>query len=114
MNDFISRQAAIDAADKIIERDTSGNNDVVKAMTAWKMYVEALPPAQPELSHTQKSCEYCHEDSDGYTRSIEKNCHAYIRFGMNGWELDLKAKGWHGEAQIKFCPMCGRELQGGR
>ena len=70
--------------------------------------------AQPELSHTQKSCEYCHEDSDGYTRPIEKNCHAYIRFGMNGWELDLKAKGWHGEAQIKFCPMCGRELQGGR
>lgn len=73
-----------------------------------------LPSAQPELSHTQKSCEYCHEDSDGYTRPIEKNCHVYIRFGMNGWELDLKAKGWHGEAQIKFCPMCGRELQGGR
>ena len=32
--DTISRQTAIDAADNIIERDTSGNNDVVKAMTA--------------------------------------------------------------------------------
>ena len=46
--DLISRQAAIDAADKIIERDTSGNNDVVKAMTAWKMYVEALPSVQSD------------------------------------------------------------------
>lgn len=46
--DLISRKLAIDAADKIIERDTSGNNDVVKAMTAWKMYVEALPSAQPD------------------------------------------------------------------
>ena len=50
VGDIISRQVAIDAADKIIERDTSGNNDVVKAMTAWKMYVESLPPAQPDFS----------------------------------------------------------------
>lgn len=48
VNDTISRQVAIKAADSIIERDTSGNNDVVKAMTAWKEYIEALPPAQPE------------------------------------------------------------------
>ena len=47
VNDTISRQVAIKAADSIIERDTSGNNDVVKAMTAWKEYIEALPPAQP-------------------------------------------------------------------
>ena len=46
--DCISRQDAIDGADAIIARDTSGNNDVVKAMTAWKSYVEALPSAQPE------------------------------------------------------------------
>ena len=47
MSDMIDRQAAIKAADSIIERDTSGNNDVVKAMTAWKEYIEALPSAQP-------------------------------------------------------------------
>lgn len=47
-HDTIYRQAAIDGADAIIARDTSGNNDVVKAMTAWKSYVEALPSVQPE------------------------------------------------------------------
>ena len=44
----ISRRAAIDAADEIIARDESGNNDVVKAMTAWKEYIKDLPSAQPE------------------------------------------------------------------
>lgn len=60
-----------------------------------------------------KSCIYCHEDSDGYVTPIEKNCHAFIRFGMDGWELSLKAKGWHGSAKIKYCPMCGRRLTDG-
>jgi len=45
---LIDRQAAIKAADSIINRDTSGNNDVVRAMTAWKEYIKALPSAQPE------------------------------------------------------------------
>ena len=44
---LIDRQAAIKAADSIINRDTSGNNDVVKAMTAWQEYIKALPSAQP-------------------------------------------------------------------
>ena len=52
LNDLISRQAAIKAADSIIERDTSGNNDVVKAMTAWKEYIVALPSAQPGCEDT--------------------------------------------------------------
>lgn len=47
--DCISRQAAIEGAAKIIERDTSGNNDVVKAMQAWKEWIMALPSAQPDL-----------------------------------------------------------------
>lgn len=59
MDDTISRHAAIDAADKIIERDTSGNNDVVKAMTAWKMYVEALPSAQPVAKDTNVPINDC-------------------------------------------------------
>lgn len=58
----------------------------------------------------QAACEYCHEDSDGYVMPLEKNCHAFIRYGMNGWELILKAKGWHGSAKIKYCPICGRSL----
>lgn len=46
-DDTISRRAAIKAADSIIERDTSGNNDVANAMKAWKEYIKALPSAQP-------------------------------------------------------------------
>lgn len=57
-----------------------------------------------------KFCEYCNEDSDGYVKPLEKNSHAFIRFGMNGWEISLQAKGWHGECKIRYCPICGRDL----
>ena len=55
-------------------------------------------------------CEYCNEDADGYVKPIEKNNHAFVRFGTNGWELSLKANGWHGSAKIRYCPMCVRDL----
>ena len=55
-------------------------------------------------------CEYCNTDSDGYVKPIEKNSHAFVRFGMNGWVISLRANGWHGECKIRFCPMCGRDL----
>lgn len=55
-------------------------------------------------------CEYCNEDSNGYVKPIEKNGHAFVRFGMSGWELSMKANGWHGSAKIRYCPMCGRDL----
>ena len=87
---------------------------------------EALKDAKPELCEYYalcrhgrdesklrarlKFCEYCNEDSDGYVKPIEKNNHAFVRFGMNGWELNLKANGWHGSAKIRYCPMCGRDL----
>lgn len=82
-----------------------------------------LPSAQSTQTNTpnalnaldcidrQADCEYCHKDSDGYVKPIEKNCHAFIRFGMNGWEISLSAKGWHGETKINYCPMCGRRLE---
>ena len=57
-DDTISRVAAIKAADSIIERDTSGNNDVVKAMTAWKEYIKALPSAQTELENKIRAIGY--------------------------------------------------------
>ena len=58
----------------------------------------------------QANCYYCHEDTEGYVEPLEKNGHAFIRFGMDGWELSIKAKGWHGSAKIRYCPMCGRDL----
>jgi len=54
MVDCISRQAAIDAANKIIERDTSGSNAVVNAMIAWSEYIRTLPSAQPEQRYTEE------------------------------------------------------------
>lgn len=63
------------------------------------------------LISRQANCDYCHEDSDGYVKPIEKNCHAFIRFGMDGWEISLSAKGWNGSAKIMYCPMCGRKLK---
>ena len=65
------------------------------------------------MSDTKKQeiCEYCHEDFDSYVKPIEKNGHVYIHFGMNGWCLELSAKGWHGEAKINYCPMCGRRFR---
>lgn len=88
--------------------------------------IKTLPSAQPEsceyyalcrhgrdenkLRARLGFCEYCNEDADGYVKPIEKNCHAFIRFGMNGWELSLKANAWHGSAKIRYCPMCGRDL----
>ena len=70
----------------------------------------AFASAQPEPCE-DTSCPYCHEDSDGYVTPLEKNCHAFIRFGMNGWEISLSAKGWNGSAKIMYCPMCGRKLK---
>ena len=57
-----------------------------------------------------KRCEYCNPDSNGYIKPIEKNGHAFVRFGMGGWKLCLNANGWLGNAKIRYCPMCGRDL----
>lgn len=65
-----------------------------------------LPAAEPE----QTDCKYCHTDRNGYVVPIEKNGHAFVYYGMFGWNIELRAKGWHGEAKINFCPMCGRRL----
>ena len=100
-DDLISRQAAIDAVDDwwITVDDNRHPVSVIKA----------LPSAQPEIT----DCDYCHEDSDGYVTPLEKNCHAFVTYSpIDGWILILKANGWHGEARIKFCPMCGRRLGG--
>ena len=108
MNDLISRQAAI----RWVKTECNPYGKPTLDFESGKKVIEHLeqmPPAQPK----QTDCEYCHEDSDGYVRPLEKNCHAFVRYGINGWEISLKAKGWSGSAKIKYCPMCGRELKHG-
>ena len=90
-------------SDKLINAINEGSYDVNLSA------VMALGAVMLDTKR-QKICEYCHEDSDGCVKPIEKNNHAFVRFGMDGWELDLKANGWRGSAKIRYCPMCGRDL----
>lgn len=102
----------------------SDNPHSTRTVEAFEMAIKALEQPEPceyyalcrhgrdenKLRARLKFCEYCNEDSDGYVKPIEKNSHAFVRFGMNGWCLELSAKGWYGEAKIRYCPMCGRDL----
>ena len=99
MDDAISRQAVLKLLSAMPPEEA-----ITKAMLIQS--VKQIDAAQPKTA----DCIYCHEDSDGYVKPIEKNCHAFIRFGMNGWEISLSAKGWNGSAKIMYCPMCGRRL----
>lgn len=100
MSDLIDRAEALRAIDDL-PNCYNGYSDAYD-----KDYImgvlDALPSAQPE----QTVCEYCHKDSDGYVFPLDKNGHAYISQG----KLCLKANGWHGEAKINYCPICGRRL----
>ena len=109
MKDSLIRKE--DALDAAIKADMENHNGILseKRARAFEEHIAILPPVQP----TQTNCEYCHTDRDGYVLPLEKNCHAYISLGMNGWVIELKAKGWRGEAKIKYCPICGRRLANG-
>lgn len=111
---------AIRHCEEAADRLRQGCDDVAKGCEAdhrqlaeWlrelKERRSSARSAQPEESN----CEYCREDGEGYVTPLEKNGHAFVRFGVDGWELSLKANGWHGRAKIKFCPMCGRRLTDG-
>ena len=116
-----------DLAIRILSGDILGTTEQTHEAVAMAVKaLSALPSAQSEsceyyalcrhgrdeneLRASLGFCEYCNKDSDGYVKPIEKNNHAFIRFGMSGWELSLKANGWHGSAKIRYCPMCGRDL----
>jgi uncharacterized C2H2 Zn-finger protein len=58
----------------------------------------------------QTACEYCHEDSDGYVRPVEKNSHAWLVRRGKTMKLRVCFKGEYRECDILFCPMCGRSL----
>ena len=104
---------AIDAIDKRVQflkddpvfRRKHGDIDLY----GIKPIIRALPSAQPE----QTDCEYCHEDSDGYVRPIEKNSHAWLIRRGRTMKLHVCFKGEYRECDILFCPMCGRRLTDG-
>ena len=122
--DCISRQEAIDLAEEVETKRLKGEIDLTYAPMVKGL--TQLPSAQPEaceyyalcrhgrdenkLRARLGFCEYCNEDADGFVTPLEKNGHAFVRFGMDGWELSLRANRWHGSAKIRYCPMCGRDL----
>ena len=125
MVDYMDKQKAVGLLDNLIGmvEDTQEND----YDTALKMGIEALKAYtqsesceyyalcrhgrdENKLREDLGFCEYCNEDADGFVTPLEKNGHASVRFGMSGWELSLKANGWHGSAKIRYCPMCGRDL----
>ena len=128
--DCINRQQAIDEIDEWIKafRENGHKESAADACLIHDGIIQ-LPSAQSEsceyyalcrhgrdenkLRARLGFCEYCNEDVNGFVTPLEKNGHAFVRFGMNGWELSLKANGWHGSAKIKYCPICGRRLTDG-
>lgn len=114
VGDMISRQVALKEIEKWIS--ALYENAHHESASDGKLILNAikhLPSAQSELSHAQKSCEYCHEDSDGYIRPIEKNSHAWLVRRGRTMKLRVCFKGGYSECDILFCPMCGRRLTDG-
>ena len=122
--DLIKRQ---DAIDEITEYGSGYN--LYMSVGELKRRIEELPSAQPEsceyyalcrhgrdenkLRADLGVCDYCHEDSDGYVRPIEKNSHAWLVRRGRTMKLRVGLKGEYRECDILFCPMCGRRLTDG-
>ncbi len=54
------------------------------------------------------SCEYCHEDRDGCVACIDRRGHLFFKYPN---KLVLSFDKSRTEFEIRFCPMCGRELK---
>ncbi len=54
------------------------------------------------------SCEYCHEDRDGCVGCIDHRGHLFFKYPN---KLVLSFDESRTEFEIRFCPMCGRELK---
>lgn len=107
--DCVERQAAIDAIDKHIHTFDAIDRNYLDGLRTAMSFLKEVPSVQPE----QTDCEYCHEDSDGYVRPVEKNSHAWLIRRGRTLKLRVCFKGEYRECDILFCPMCGRRLTDG-
>ena len=63
-------------------------------------------------------CEFCHEDKDGYITHLNRegigSAHITQSHPINGgWKLCVSSgKQVRMTVKIKFCPICGRRLDG--
>lgn len=63
------------------------------------------------------SCDYCHEDREGYVRFLPREGTGRASIHRDGFCHDtrLEISGPNRtriSIKIKFCPMCGRKLEG--
>ena len=106
-----------DSLDSYCELNENGKKAFHMAIESLELFgnSEQLPSAHPTQTNTPNTletldCEYCHEDSDGYVRPIEKNSHAWLVRRGRTMKLRVGFKGEYRECDILFCPMCGRRL----
>ena len=63
------------------------------------------------MGKDSRGCEYCIYDRDDCVRSLDKRGHVSIQ-GVNGnRHLNIRFNGILRTVPIKYCPMCGRELE---
>jgi len=113
-SDPIERQAAIEHLKKrLYETELNSTAEYPYyqeiADNRVDIWINEVPSAEPE----QTGCEYCHEDSNGYVRPVEKNSHAWLVRRGRSMKLRVCFKGGYSECDILFCPMCGRRLTDG-
>lgn len=104
--DCISRQEAIETANKVIERDTSGNNDVVNAMIAWSVYIKSLPSVTPQPTRWIPVSERLPEDGRPVLIYAWNVHHVIARYGSfrteNGYKNTwVTADAWNGNTEIR-------------
>lgn len=104
MRDLISRQAAINALDRIGSLDTDADRRY------GRQALEALPSAQPERK-TGRWYKPQGYPRDSY-RFICDNCHdvAYFVTGNNG----KKNKSDNPKCGYRYCPNCGADMRGNK
>jgi hypothetical protein len=113
MKDLIERQAAIDGADEIIKRDTSGNNAVVEAMKAWKAYIGNLPSAEkpfkmPEIYVAEGFDTVADEDGNvGFGVYVPDENQIYVAGDVEG---EIRARALLHEICHWVQAMCGRSF----
>lgn len=96
--DTISKKKAIEAADAIIARDKSGNNDVVNAMIAWREYIKHL---QPEQSESDSGRWERHYSRPGVYADLYWHC------SKCGYKTDYQ----YANVNHRYCPNCGRKME---
>lgn len=123
MSDLISRQAAIDAIDRL---DIPEDMCVFEILSHIELEIGTLPSAQPEIT-LESAIDYLHsigwmqEHDRALTESAqperktgrwEKVYGEHIYAGLRPWTVCCSECGMIGGG-TRYCPNCGADMRGG-